>query len=237
MKQVKEVTERKRGRPRRGNEQNAEGLLDAALETFAAFGFEQTSMRSIATAAGVDVALISYRYGSKVGIWKATVTEVARETVELLQLAVKRAEEQAEADRIDFISSEMVEVIWRRPHFSKLLFSEILTGQDEERKNFIEEALARPFFELLYPFMQKNLILTGRQHSFDTRLGILVSIAIPGLLSSTQEFTGRLVEVARQDDSLRLEIKQVVQSLWAGPEPSPSAEILRARGAGRVRGS
>jgi AcrR family transcriptional regulator len=219
VKQVKDVTERKRGRPRRGKEQNAEGLLDAALETFAANGFEQTSLRAIAAAAGVDVALISYRYGSKMGLWQAIVTEVARETVELLDAAIARAQARPEAERVDFICAEVVDVIWRRPHFSRILFSEILTNRDAERNDFIEEMLVKPFFKVLQPFMQKSLDAVGHKQPFDSQLGTMASIALIGLISSTRDFTGRFVEVARHDEILQQHVKQMIKSMWAAPAP------------------
>ncbi|QGG92673.1 TetR family transcriptional regulator [Agrobacterium sp. MA01] len=227
VKQVKNVPERKRGRPRRGAEQNAEGLLEAAMETFAANGFEQTSLRAIAATAGVDVALISYRYGSKMGLWQAIVTEVARETVELLEAAIARAQDRPQAERVDFISSEVVDVIWRRTHFSRIMFSEIIQSRDEERKDFIEEALAKPFLEVVYPFVQSSLEAAGQKRPFDIKLGMMASIALAGLLSSTREFTGRFVEVARHDEMLQYQVKQIIKSMWTGPAnnavPTPQA--------------
>ena len=40
-------------------------VLDAARSTFAEFGYESATLRRIATAAGVDVALISHYFGNK----------------------------------------------------------------------------------------------------------------------------------------------------------------------------
>lgn len=232
MKQVKDVSERKRGRPPRGQEQNAEGLLDAALETFAANGFEQTSLRAIAAAAGVDVALISYRYGSKMGLWKAIVTDVARETVELLEAAIARAETRPETERVDFIASEVVDVIWRRPHFSKILFSEIITNSDAERNDFIEQALVKPFFKLLHPFMEKSLDAVGQQPPFDSKLGMMATVALSGLISSTREFTGRFAEVANHDEVLQDHVKQMIKRMWAGPAETqvPAMRLDRVKG-------
>ncbi|MBU0736496.1 MAG: TetR family transcriptional regulator [Alphaproteobacteria bacterium] len=187
------------------------------METFAANGFEQTSLRAIAATAGVDVALISYRYGSKMGLWQAIVTEVARETVELLEAAIARAQDRPQAERVDFISSEVVDVIWRRTHFSRIMFSEIIQSRDEERKDFIEEALAKPFLEVVYPFVQSSLEAAGQKRPFDIKLGMMASIALAGLLSSTREFTGRFVEVARQDEMLQYQVKQIIKSMWTGP--------------------
>ncbi len=197
------------------------------METFAANGFEQTSLRAIAATAGVDVALISYRYGSKMGLWEAIVTEVARETVELLEAAIARAQDRPQAERVDFISSEVVDVIWRRTHFSRIMFSEIIQSRDEERKDFIEEALAKPFLEVVYPFVQSSLEAAGQKRPFDIKLGMMASIALAGLLSSTREFTGRFVEVARQDEMLQYQVKQIIKSMWTGPAnnalPTPQA--------------
>jgi AcrR family transcriptional regulator len=50
-------------------------LLDAALRLFAEQGFAKTSIRQIAEAASVNTALISYYFGDKKGLYRATFTE------------------------------------------------------------------------------------------------------------------------------------------------------------------
>ena len=50
-------------------------LLDAALRLFAEHGFAQTSIRQIAEAASVNTALISYYFGDKKGLYRATFAE------------------------------------------------------------------------------------------------------------------------------------------------------------------
>ena len=51
-----------------------ERLLSAGTELFAAKGFAGVSIRELATAAGVNSALISYHYGGKEGLYEAVVT-------------------------------------------------------------------------------------------------------------------------------------------------------------------
>ncbi|MEA3511830.1 MAG: TetR family transcriptional regulator [Actinomycetota bacterium] len=46
-------------------------ILDAARSTFAELGYESATLRRIATAAGVDVALISHYFGSKENLFVA----------------------------------------------------------------------------------------------------------------------------------------------------------------------
>ena len=50
-------------------------LLHTALRLFADKGFAKTSTREIAQAAGVNIAAISYYFGDKTGLYKATFTE------------------------------------------------------------------------------------------------------------------------------------------------------------------
>ena len=59
----------------RGNVDSAvrERLLRAAVDSFAAFGFEGSSLRTIAQQAGVAFQLITYYFGSKEDLWMAAV--------------------------------------------------------------------------------------------------------------------------------------------------------------------
>lgn len=71
-----------------------ERLLDAAEQLFAHRGFHGVSLRDITEAAGVDVALVSYHFGSKRALFTAVFERRAevlnRERLELLE-EVRRA--------------------------------------------------------------------------------------------------------------------------------------------------
>ncbi|MFC8365460.1 TetR family transcriptional regulator [Streptomyces griseorubiginosus] len=76
---VSDGTARKRGRPRR-TESDAAGTRDrilvAAREEFSERGYEKTSVRGIAKAAGVDSALVHHYFGTKEQVFAASI-EVA----------------------------------------------------------------------------------------------------------------------------------------------------------------
>ncbi|WP_040795662.1 TetR/AcrR family transcriptional regulator [Nocardia higoensis] len=63
------------GRPgrRRGQSGAREAILDAARTRFAENGFDKTSIRSIATAAAVDPALVHHYFGTKQQLFAAAV--------------------------------------------------------------------------------------------------------------------------------------------------------------------
>lgn len=63
---------RRTGR-RPGNPDTREAILTAARATFADRGFDAASIRAIATAAGVDPALVHHYFGTKEELFRATV--------------------------------------------------------------------------------------------------------------------------------------------------------------------
>lgn len=71
------TTPKRTGRPKRsaadGQSAPRERIVDAARAEFAAKGFRGATLRSIAAAAGVDVALIAHYFGSKAGLFAETL--------------------------------------------------------------------------------------------------------------------------------------------------------------------
>jgi AcrR family transcriptional regulator len=61
-----------RGRPRGGSDAR-ERVLAAARARFEQHGYAGTTMRAVAADAGVDVALVSYHFGSKQGLFAAAM--------------------------------------------------------------------------------------------------------------------------------------------------------------------
>ena len=79
------MTQRRgRGRPKHTDSDTGAAIASAALQRFAAQGYEATSLREVAADAGVDVALISYRYGGKTGLWQSIVSQAACDLREAL---------------------------------------------------------------------------------------------------------------------------------------------------------
>jgi AcrR family transcriptional regulator len=65
-------TRRRRG-PRGDAAETRSAVLEAARARFAAHGYDGTKLRDVAADAGVDVALVSYFFGSKDGLFAAAL--------------------------------------------------------------------------------------------------------------------------------------------------------------------
>jgi AcrR family transcriptional regulator len=75
--------------PRRGDS-TRESLLDAAEAMIAEHGFESPSHRTIATAAGVHVALVNYHFGSKEILFDSAVERRSRRLIEAWRAALAK---------------------------------------------------------------------------------------------------------------------------------------------------
>ncbi|MGW2209151.1 TetR/AcrR family transcriptional regulator [Streptomyces sp. NPDC001781] len=71
---MSEPTARRRGRPPRAESGDTrDRILDAARAEFSERGYEKTSVRGIAKAAGVDSALVHHYFGTKEQVFEAAV--------------------------------------------------------------------------------------------------------------------------------------------------------------------
>jgi AcrR family transcriptional regulator len=66
-----EPARRGRGRPRAGSSDARAKILEAASEAFAHQGYDATTVREVAAAAGVDPALVHHHFGSKADLFGA----------------------------------------------------------------------------------------------------------------------------------------------------------------------
>jgi AcrR family transcriptional regulator len=67
---------------RPGRESSRGAVLDAARSRFARYGYDATTIRSVAADAGVDPALVMQFYGSKEGLFAAAILDIHTSSLE-----------------------------------------------------------------------------------------------------------------------------------------------------------
>ncbi|QIJ64005.1 TetR family transcriptional regulator [Streptomyces sp. JB150] len=124
-------TARRRGRPRR-TEAGAAGdtrerILTAAREEFSERGYEKTSVRGIAKAAGVDSALVHHYFGTKEQVFQAAV-----ETVFAPALSAPDVIFEGPADEVGERFARFLFGIWENPVTRTPLLAVLRSAVDNE---------------------------------------------------------------------------------------------------------
>lgn len=105
---------RRRGRPSRTQTEAApatrDRILDAAREEFSERGYEKTSVRGIAKAAGVDSALVHHYFGTKEQVFEASI-EVAFAPALAAPVAVEDGPLEGVGERL----TRFIFGIWENP--------------------------------------------------------------------------------------------------------------------------
>lgn len=103
-----------------------ERILLAALEEFAARGFDGASTTAIARRSGVTQPLIHYHFGSKEGLWRATVNEAFNRLIREFIADIPTPTPGGDARR-NFLEvvRNLVRFCGRYPQLPRLLYTEL----------------------------------------------------------------------------------------------------------------
>jgi AcrR family transcriptional regulator len=120
-------------------------LVGAALELFAARGFEGTTTRAIARRAGVALAALPYHFETKEALWRAAADHIfglLRERV------AARAREDADGDaaaRLRLVMSDFVRFAASHPELHRFMLRE--GPRRSARLDWLVERHVRPLFQ------------------------------------------------------------------------------------------
>ena len=148
---------RGRGWPRASEAPDPHRVEDIALIAFATKGYDGTSLRDIALSAGVDPALVSRRFGSKLGLWRATVDALGDQLEEIYE-AMRTALDQPapfpkrcrEALRL-FVAFNC-----KMPALSHFFIREI--ERPGERRDLVTRRIWQPYLATMQPLLQEAIV-------------------------------------------------------------------------------
>jgi AcrR family transcriptional regulator len=115
-------------------------IIEAAIGLFAQKGFEGTSIRDLAAAADVNVAMVNYYFGSKEKLFEALVEiKAASARVRLEELLNDKS--LLSIEKIDRIIDNYIERLFLNRKFHRLLHQEMLMNQRESLQESITALL------------------------------------------------------------------------------------------------
>ena len=203
---------RGRGRPRPGDAPDPAHVARIAFTAFAIAGYDGASVREIAATAAVDPALVARRYGSKLGLWKATVDELAERMASMYDAIA-----QLESDPAPFLSRFQrvlrlfTDFCCEVPELGRFFTNEI--AEPGDRRDYVLEQIWRPSFAVMQPWMRKAQAMgLIRAKDADILVFQLIGmVAMPLMMTSVME-----KELGLDDDQIRLRLGQSVERLLLG---------------------
>ena len=168
---------RRVGRPRagEGSDDLRRRLVEVARALFVKRGFGEVGIREIARDAGVTPGMISYYFGDKQGLYEAMFASVFED----LLARVRELADQppSEAGPLASLIRLYISTIGAQPWLPGLLLREVLTGDSDLRKRFIDRFASR-VAELL-PALVRSEIGAGRLRAdLDPTLAVLSLIGM-----------------------------------------------------------
>ena len=133
-----------------------EGILRAALRTFALKGFDGAGTREIATAAGVNHGLIPYYFGSKEKLWQAAVDLAFRYLSAGLEDLLRDDRVADDRERAARLIRGHVRFVARNPEFVRLMHEE--GKRPGPRMRWIVDRHVKPLYQAI-----EGLLARGRE--------------------------------------------------------------------------
>ena len=175
-----------------------EKILTAAKELFQEKGFEPTTVREIATLAGVNVALINYHFGSKEQLLTQMVEETSAHT--LLRLNDITKSGASPLEKLEQMLELFIEKVFSNRQYYQMIHRELSTLQRPELNDQISKPLKRNRDEML------KIIEEGQKKKVfrkDIEIDLTIN-TIFGLLYQTTHiaFKNKVYNKQLQDDAI-----------------------------------
>jgi AcrR family transcriptional regulator len=116
-------------------------LIEVAEQLFGQYGFEGTSIRQLAKEAGVNIAMISYYFGSKEKLVQAIIETKGQR----FQNYIRDLDPVENADpwrKIEKVIEFYVNMFSNNPHFQSIVFREVALAQRSEVAESIAKMVA-----------------------------------------------------------------------------------------------
>jgi AcrR family transcriptional regulator len=157
--------------PDRAAQSSAERIRDAALQNFAIHGTAGTTLREIATTAGVSIGLVQHHYGTKARL----IAAVDEYVLTLLSASLAAPPASTLADAVDEFGRRVVSLISERPdvvdyvgrtlidgnQIGAVIFDRLVAMGDARRKQHIEQQLVRPGLDHTWAALNPLILVLG----------------------------------------------------------------------------
>jgi AcrR family transcriptional regulator len=195
-----------------------EHILQVAEQLFSDKGFDGTSVRDIAEQANVNLAMISYYFGSKEKLLKSLIEERFSATTRLLE---EKSNNEAESpwEKIEWLIDFYVDRIVGAYRFHCILSQEYNSGRSDEIKELITQVKSENLERI------KKIIVEGQRKNVFRKVDVELTMAsMMGTIIqviNSRALYGKLLRIDHTDEEnyrktisrrLKPHLKQLMQA-------------------------
>lgn len=190
-------------------------ILDVAEELFASSGFEGTSVRDIAQKAGMNVAMISYYFGSKEKLLQNLILNRTENTSMVLE-GLSHNKQMDPWEKIDRVIDYYVDKLLDNRNFHTILSRQLSLAQDKEITDLLISVKKRN------STMISDIIREGQQKKIfrNVNVGLTIGTVLGTIsqVSMSRPFYCSLMKLDPEDDTnyykkIRSKLKKHLKSL------------------------
>lgn len=194
------MTKRKSAPRRYDGAEYRRAILEAAIETFGLLGYEGTSTRKIATAAGIEPGHLAYYYPTKEELWRDAVTMFASGVETRLAQAMAQYVDRSPADTARAVLPEFLRYCADHPRLTRLMLQEF--SMHSPRHDWLIETFGKPIWILLQPLFQR-LREERRLFGAQPEVAYFAFVGAALVTFGNPEVTRRIAGIAVPDASMR----------------------------------
>jgi TetR/AcrR family fatty acid metabolism transcriptional regulator len=183
-----------------------EKILAAAKDLFEEKGFDYVSVREIASHAGVNVALISYHFGSKEALLAALIEEMSNIT-HLRLNDINNSDLEPEV-KLHQTVEVMVDKVFENKKYYQMIYRELSTLQRPELNQKISKVMKKNRDEV-------RKIIEDGQHKRKFRKDIDTELTIGTMFGLIYQCThaGLKLNIDKDEESIKLRVRNHMQEM------------------------
>ena len=170
-------------------------ILDVAEKLFAEQGFEAVSVREISKAADINIAMVSYYFGSKEKLYEEVISRKLTPTDMILQ-QVNTA--STNKDKLFAIVDLFISRFFDNRQFQNLIFREMALSKRKEMPEFITQRMHQNF-SIISDIIHKG-IKSKEFRKVDVELTVMSIIGIIKTYSTSGTMACKILQTENEED-------------------------------------
>lgn len=175
-----------------------EHIINTAIELFAVKGFEGTSIREIASAANVNLAMINYYFGSKEKLFESIIEYKAvhsRGAMEEITQDTSLTQQQ----KMERILEGYVERLFKNRHFHRVIYQEMVMNYRSALQEAIISKIIFPNSKMIKGVIQTGIDNGEFKQDIDAQLTTVTFIGTINQVLISKRFCNKMLNKEEED--------------------------------------